>query len=238
MRKTSKPLSVSGVSSVDRALSVLTAFQRGDRSLSLAELSQRTGLVKSTIMRLAVSLEAAGLLTRLEDSSLRLDAECLRLGSIYQNGFDLADHALPTLEALVGETGETASLYVRRGTERLCLLRVESPHRVRMHVQPGDTRPMDNAAIAEVLRRFESGAPAALADDVPIFTSGITDPHTAAMAMPVFGPGATLIGALAISGPVSRLTEASAQTHRGTLRQAGLRLSRACGGAIETLLPK
>ncbi len=228
-----RPRSVAGVSSAERALSVLTAFRRGDRALGLAELAERTGLVKSTIMRLAVSLEAFGLLARLDDGTYCLDAECLRLGSVYQNSFDLAEHALPVLEQLVARTGETASLYVRRGAERLCLFRIESPHRIRMHVQPGDTRPMDGAAIAEVLRRYERGLPGEeLEDDVPLFSSGITDPHTASLAMPVFGPGGALVGAIAISGPASRLTEAAARTHRTVLRRAGLALTRACGGAL------
>ena len=60
--RTGRPQSVSGVSAVERALAVLTAFRRGDGSLSLAALAERSGLVKSTIMRLAVSLEAFGLL--------------------------------------------------------------------------------------------------------------------------------------------------------------------------------
>jgi DNA-binding IclR family transcriptional regulator len=48
--------------------------------------------------------------------------------------------------------------------------------------------------------------------------------------MPVFGTGGALIGALAISGPVTRLTKAVAKAKRDTLRAAGLALSRACGG--------
>lgn len=46
------------VPSAGRALAVLTAFRHGDGPLSLAELAERTGLAKSTIMRLAVSLQA------------------------------------------------------------------------------------------------------------------------------------------------------------------------------------
>jgi len=229
--RTGRPQSVSGVSAVERALAVLTAFRRGDGSLSLAALAERSGLVKSTIMRLAVSLEAFGLLARLPDGGYRLDAECLRLGSVYQQSFDLADHALPALEDLVTKTGETASFYVRHGNERLCLFRVESAHRIRMHVQPGDRRPMDKSAIAQVLRRFEHGLPAGGIDaDLPLFTSGVTDPHTAALAMPVFGVGDALIGVLAISGPVSRVTGAFARSKRGKLRAAGIALTRACGG--------
>lgn len=81
------PPAVEGVAAVERALTVLTAFRRGDGALSLAELTERTGLVRSTIMRLAVSLQRHRLLARLPDGSYRLDAEALRLGTAYQQGF-------------------------------------------------------------------------------------------------------------------------------------------------------
>ena len=39
-----------GVASADRALTVLSAFRKGDRSLSLAELAERTGYARSILM--------------------------------------------------------------------------------------------------------------------------------------------------------------------------------------------
>jgi DNA-binding IclR family transcriptional regulator len=230
--KTGIPQSIEGVSAVERALKVLTAFRRGDRALSLVDLADRTGLNKSTIMRLSASLESFGFLARTEDGTYRLDAECLRLGSLYQLSFELADHVRPALERLVDRTGETASFYVRRGGERLCLFRVESRQQIRLHVQPGDTRPMDRAAIAEVLRRYEKGMPVGGLDaDLPLFSSGTTDIHTASMAMPVFGNGGILVGALAISGPVTRMTEEFARSQRDELRSAGQALTWLCGGS-------
>lgn len=222
--------SVEGVSAVERALAVLAAFKRGDTALSLAELAERTGLVKSTIMRLAVSLQKYRLLARLPDGSYRLDAETLRLGTAYQQAFSLSDHVVPALEHLAATTGETASFYVRHGDERLCLFRIESANRIRMHVQPGDTRPMDQSAIAQVLQRYAAGPPGS-EDDLPLFTSGITDPHAAALAMPVFGIGDDLMGALTISGPVSRLTTAHAEAVKGLLTEAAHKLTLSCGGS-------
>lgn len=196
-----------GVAAVDRAFTILTAFRRGDRSLELNELAARTGLVKSTIMRLAVSLEKLGLLTRQPDGSYRLGAETLRLGSVYQSSLDLEAHVMPVLEKLVEATEESASFYVRRGNQRLCLFRVDSPHRLRLVVLAGEMRPMDQSAIAQVLRGYASVTSLAEASPrPPLHTSGATDPHTAAMAMPVFGADGRQIGALALSGPVTRLT--------------------------------
>src|ERR687885_1326332 len=235
-RKPRTPRSVAGVATADRVLSILTAFRRGDGALELAELAARTGLVKSTIMRLAISLERYGFLMRQPDGSYRLGAEVLRLGSIFQQSLNLEAHVLPVLQQLVDDTGESASFYVRHGNQRLCLYRVDSPHRLRLHVRPGDMLPMDRSAIGRVLRAFEKWPDDAAAAEieVPVFSSGAADPHTAALAIPVFGADSRLIGALAVSGPVTRLTAKRAQEVKPVLHSAGVRLTTALGGRMPT----
>ena len=220
---------VGGVSAVDRALLVLTAFGRDDPSLTLAQLAARTGLVKSTIMRLAVSLQQFRLLIRLPNGSYGLGSENLRLGSAYQASFRLADHVVPALDRLVEATGETASFYVRHGAERLCLFRSEGPSPIRMHVQPGDTRPLDQSASAQILVHADRGTLGSL--DLPLFTSGVTDPHAASLAMPVFGADREVVGVLMISGPVSRLTQRRATEAKAAILDVAARLTLASGGA-------
>jgi DNA-binding IclR family transcriptional regulator len=219
-----------GVSSAERALSVLTAFRHGDRALSLAEIASRTGLVKSTIMRHADSLRRFGLLARLPDGRYRLDAEILRLATTYQHAFNLQDYVIPMLEQLAADTGETATFYVPHGEERLCLFRVEGSNPIRMRVQPGDVRPMDDTAIAMVLRRYATGPIKDRANNgIVLYTSGVADPHAAALATPVFGAADALIGAVAISGPATRLTPMKAQQLKVCLSEAGIELTRLCG---------
>jgi DNA-binding IclR family transcriptional regulator len=203
-----------GVASADRALTVLSAFRKGDRSLSLAELAERTGLVKSTIMRLAISLEEHGYLAREHDSSYRLDAE--------------------VLDELVARTGESAAFYVRRGEQRLCLFRVDSPHLLRLHVRIGDALPLDSSSIAQVLRAFAPRPlpPYVASLDLPVVTMGATDPHTGAMAAPVFGPGDKLAGALALSAPVIRWTADALAAARPILLEAAAALTRRIGGEM------
>ena len=79
-KKRGTRLEVKGVSSAERALAVLTAFRQGDGALSLAELAERTGLVKSTIMRLTVSLQRYQLVARVPDGRYRLDAGAAQRG--------------------------------------------------------------------------------------------------------------------------------------------------------------
>ncbi|WP_244936348.1 IclR family transcriptional regulator [Methylobacterium currus] len=132
------------------------------------------------------------------------------------------------LERLAAESRETASFYIRRGNQRLCLFRADSPYPLRMNVRPGDMRPMDQSAIAQVLTAFERSTPQP-PPELPLYTSGITDPHVASLAMPVFGAGGRLIGALALSGPSSRLTAEQAGLLAPRLREEAERLSAGLG---------
>jgi DNA-binding IclR family transcriptional regulator len=224
--------SLEGVASASRALTLLSAFRKGDDAVTLAELAARTGLVKTTIMRLAISMEEHGYLIRLPDGSYRLGAELFRLGSVYQQSFRVEAHVMPALEKLVAATGESASFYVRSGQQRLCLYRVDSPHPLRLHVRQGDMRPMDNAAIAQVLRIFENpSSPEAASTPLPIYTAGLSDPHIASMAVPAFGPGENFAGALSITGPVTRFNRDAADRAARTLLTIAVDLTRALGGA-------
>src|SRR4051794_32058093 len=154
VRKARQRPKLEGVASAERVLAVLTAFRRGDDALELAELARRTALVKSTIMRLCISLEKFDLVERLDDGRYRLGVEAARIGWVYQQSFAMEERIIPVLERLAAESEETASFYIRRGSQRLCLFRADSPHPLRMNVRPGDMRPMDDSAIAQVLARF------------------------------------------------------------------------------------
>ncbi|MBF7144682.1 MULTISPECIES: IclR family transcriptional regulator [Pseudomonas] len=227
MVKTRPRPALNGVASADRVLTVLCAFKLGDSALGLVELTERTGLVKSTIMRLMVSLETHGFITRLADGRYMLASEVMRLNAVYQDALDLERHVVPRLHRLTDETGETASFYVRHGAYRLCQYRVNSPHRLRLHLQPGDMRPMDKAASAEALRtpysRFVEGLE-------PFYSNGATDPHASSMALPIYGPLKELVGAIVLSGPSTRLTAEYANSLRDTFVEIAEDLTRSLGG--------
>ncbi|MES3001933.1 MAG: IclR family transcriptional regulator [Pseudomonadota bacterium] len=150
-----------GAAAVDRALSLLAAFQAGDIALPLAELAQRTQLYKSTALRLIASLEHAGLLQRQEDGRYALGAEVARLHGLYAASFSLDRIVLPELRKLVAATGESAAYNVKQGhgadAMRLCLYRVDSPHPVRDHIRAGDVLPLNRGTGGRVLTAFDDG---------------------------------------------------------------------------------
>lgn len=70
----------------------------------------------------------------------------MRLNAIYQDTFDSERHVEPYLYQLVNEIGETVSFYVKHGAYRLCQYRVNSNHRLRLHIQPSEIRSICNQA--------------------------------------------------------------------------------------------
>lgn len=144
-----------GVAAVDRALGLLAAFKAGDASLTLTELAARTGLYKSTTLRLLASLERAGMVQKLERGGYALGHEVARLQSVYAASFSLEHIVMPILRELVAETGESSAYHVSQGEFRLCLYRVDSPNPIRDHVQAGELLPINRGAGGRVLIAFD-----------------------------------------------------------------------------------
>ena len=59
---------------------------------------------------------------------------------------------------------------------------------------------------------------------------GERDPETAAVAAPVFGPEGRLLGAMGITGPITRFQRSDLQSLAHTVLEAARRLSRELGG--------
>lgn len=222
-----------GVAAVERAISIINAFQPGDVALSLHELAERTGLYKSTILRLIATLIGAHCMQRLDDGRYQLGSTLLHWGGLYQSSLRLEDHVVPTLRSLVQKTGEGASFFIRENDVRVCLFRVDSPHTVRDHVRVGDIVPLEKGAAGRVLLAFQSmdrAAIRAMADNLVIVTVGERETEIAAVAIPVFGYSNTLAGALALSGPVARFNAEVIETATRTLYEAAEQLTRKLGG--------
>jgi DNA-binding IclR family transcriptional regulator len=216
-----------GVAAVDRALSLLAAFQEGDRSLTLNELASRTGLVKSTALRLLASFSHFGFVRRDTEARYCLGPEVARLHAIYTRSFSLESTVLPELQALVDLTRESAVYHVRQGDLRIVLYRVDSPQPIRDHVKVGDVMPLDRGAGGRVLSAF-SGAEGSLYERIRregvVAVVGDRSPELAGIAAPVFKAGGELAGAVTLTMPTSRFTSAHVEPVKQAARAISLRM--------------
>jgi hypothetical protein len=96
----------------------------------------------------------------------------------------------------------------------------------------GDMLPMDSSATAQVLRIFGTQPIPAYAAtlELPVQTVGVTDPDTGSLAMPVFGVGGMLAGALTVAAPSTRLTPERVQIIAKAMKVAATDLTKALGG--------
>jgi DNA-binding IclR family transcriptional regulator len=220
------------IAAVERALQVLSAFRLAPR-LTLSELSARTGLFKSTLLRILATLERNGYVTRLSDGQYRVGGLVYELGSSYASSFDLSEIIKPALADLSRLTGESAAFYVRAGAQRQCVFRVESSQAVRHVIDAGQIIDLDGAATSQLLRRYERDGerPTDATDyaSLCISTSGIGDSQTASVGAPIFDT-AGFVGVLNVSGPVGRFNAQVASSCRAVLASVARKVTTSLGG--------
>ena len=217
-----------GVEAVDRALKVLECCDGRTQEITLAELSRQTEFYKSTILRLTVSLERFGYLVRGESGRFRLGPAAWRLGSCYRQGFDLSHVLRPELKALCEKTNETASFYIREGDNRICLYRVEPSRSIRHSIVEGASMPLKKGASGKILSAF-SGEPTKQFAEVKVrgyaISLGERDPEVAAVAVPLFSKSGRIVGALSVSGLITRFEEHIHEKFITALKASSQRLS-------------
>ncbi len=118
------------VQSLSRGLGILSQFTADSRSLSLAELSRKTGLHRATAYRFARTLEAEGFLTFDPDTQLYSVGPAWA-AALYSLGSDdaLSNILHEDMKRLAAEIDETVALAVRRG-DHVQIIRVTDSARV------------------------------------------------------------------------------------------------------------
>src|SRR5260370_32943263 len=193
-----------GVAAVSRALNILCIFENNDVKLSLAEIARRASMYKSTVSRLAESLEAYNMLSRDDNGDYHLGVELIRLGALVRRSVGGYTNINATLRQLMEKSGESATYYVRRGNHRLALYRVDSPKSIRDHIRVGDLLPLDLGAAGRVLS-VSSAAENTSNLFQTVLSMGERDAEVAAVAGPIYSNG-DVTAALSVSGPITRFT--------------------------------
>ncbi len=186
--------SLSGVGVLDKAVAVLAALEPAPRSL--AELVAATGLSRATAHRLAVALEAHGLVRRDDDGRFSLGLRLIGLGHAAAEAVPGWLDARPALDRLREQTGESVQLFVRDGDERVCIESLEAPHELRTIVPVGARLPLDRGSGGRALRRAGTlGWVESVAE---------RQPGVASVSAPVADPSGRVVAAVSVSGPIDR----------------------------------
>jgi len=200
-----------GVIALERGLRILGAFDQRTPVLTLGGLALRTGLNKSTILRLLVSLEGLGFIDRDDEGLYRIGAQAWRVGMQFNSEFNLQQVLPPLLEELSASVDESVSFWIPVGPpppSRLCIFRSEPRRSVRVHTPVGSQMAADTGgSTARMMRAFAD--PRHREDDRiraerVCTTWAERDPELCGASAPVFGIDGTFVGVLSVSAPISR----------------------------------
>ena len=116
---------MAGVQSIERAFSILRALSLGPAGVT--DLSERTGLPKSTVSRLLSSLDLERAVDQNDEGLYQLADGIAELGQALDNGQSAIDLARPHMTELMELTGEAVGLNRFDGNTVWTLLQIDDP---------------------------------------------------------------------------------------------------------------
>jgi DNA-binding IclR family transcriptional regulator len=230
---------------LDRCVAVLGAVEGGARSFT--DVVERTGLARPTAHRLLQGLEDHGFLVHVGGLGYVLGPRLLGLAASAMHDLPLRDLARPVLERLARSTGESAQLYVRDGDRRICIDTAESDSELRTIVEVGSALPLTKGSAGKVFLAWTGDPDRArligTADDAERLAQQVATtrrrgwadsvaeraPGVASVSAPVFGADGSLLAAVSVSGPVSRLGQLRAKRYAPAVVDAAREIVRALG---------
>jgi len=248
------PESASPTLVLHKAMEVMNCFLPDNEPLALTQIQRATGFPMSTAKRILESLIAEGLVIRREQRYF-LGPYVMVWADAVRRGSDVVRLSEPVLESVRDACGETVTLNVRHGLNRVCIRRLRGTSRINYDPVVGEVIPLQTGSSAKVFLAFDDAlAEQVIAQGLTAFTDHtIIDPRAFradldlvrkrgyAMARDETAEGVSSIGApifdslghvaavMVIGGPTFRCTRAWLEGQADQLREAGLRVSRFLG---------
>ena len=111
---------------IERMMKLLDVLSYYHDPVSLKQLALETGLHPSTAHRILAAMGATGFVERAEPGTYQLGIRLLELGNLVKSRINIRDSALPLMQRLHKELGESVNLGVRQGDEIVYVERTSS----------------------------------------------------------------------------------------------------------------
>jgi DNA-binding IclR family transcriptional regulator len=244
----------SSIQVIERMMSLLDALSRRASPVNLKQLATETALHPSTAHRILGVMVENRLVDRIEPGTYRLGIRLLELGNLVKSRISVRQEALPFMQTLHQELGETVNLSVRHEDEVVYVERTAPGSSMMRVVQIiGARAPLHITAVGKIFLAQEAAqsslayaertglprytdntltSPEHLAKELErIRTQGYAfDNEEAEKGVSCIGAGiyndeGRLVAGLSVSAPSDRLNKAWAQS----VRQTAESISRAIG---------
>lgn len=242
------------VASVERAMQVLEAFDAGRRSLTIAEITERSGLGRSAAQRFVYTLHHLGYLRRdVSNKHYRVSHKVIDLAHSMIGADTLSDRVASVLERLAEQTGETVAWVEQDDLEIVILKSVPSRHLSSVNLPVGQRFAalssssgqvlLAHAPKGEILRLFHDSSEYARRrvgwgseEEIAAYFSAVReagfaltekmeDQDSLSLSSPVFGSKGMVVGAINISTLKTRFTKQQAEKALAPALLEGSRLA-------------
>ena len=253
-------MTTGGTVAADRVADVLLTFAGAEGSIGVSEISRRLGLSKAVVHRVLRSLVSRRLLAADEaEGGYRLGSAAATLGARAVRDMNLRGCALPLLNQLQEESGETATVSELVGVSRVYLDQIPSQREIKMTVELGRPFPLHAGASSRVILAFgppdlrhqildgplEALTPKTIVDrekltaelsrnaqDGVAVSYGERQPGAASVAAPLLAADGYAVGAISVCGPVDRFDDEVVRHLHPRLSEAAREVSRRLGWRI------
>jgi IclR family pca regulon transcriptional regulator len=244
------------LSTLERGLRVLRAFDQAHPEMALSEVAVVTDLSPAVARRCLNTLVALGYVAQVGRRFL-LRPEVLAFGSAYLTSMNIEQVAVPPLQNLRDLTGDSASLAVRSGREILYVCHIPTNRRIRLGAAVGTRFPAHATSMGKVLLAFQDERAIdtflAAAPLARLTERTVTDPQAfrdrlhqirerrydsaldeldygiVSVAVPIYGPDDRVVAAINCSTSTTRISQ-------DELVRTRLPMLRDAAGAIEAEL--
>ncbi len=136
---------------IERMMKLLEVLSHHHDPVNLKQLAQETGLHPSTAHRILAAMATSGFVERPEPGIYQLGIRLLELGNLVKSRINIRDAALPLMQRLHRELGESVNLGVRQGDEIVYVERTSSgPSSVRVVHLVGARAPLHVTAVGKL----------------------------------------------------------------------------------------
>jgi DNA-binding IclR family transcriptional regulator len=139
------------INSVLKAIDILETFGPGDPRLSLADISTRLDIPKSTVHNLLNTLVSRGFIEKTDDGRYAVGKAVVPLTQAVRVNVELRDRAAPLLRELADVCHTSVYLGVLDRGRVLYIYAIETPHRLRARTAVGDRAHLHCTSVGKAL---------------------------------------------------------------------------------------
>jgi DNA-binding IclR family transcriptional regulator len=143
------------VQGIERIIKILDSFSLDEPELTLKELTNKTGLPKPTVYRIAEALNELNILNKDENTTkYRIGVKLFELGSLYLETLEFRKLAFPEIEKLSKYTEESIHMGVLDGNEVTSIEGLGSTHNLQAKLWIGKRSPIYCTSIGKAILAF------------------------------------------------------------------------------------